>query len=192
MKDQTKLDGRGGCGKQARERSVSKEAWAAAILAFALVAGIWAAVRFSPVQRVRRASERIVEMARKSQDEAPMAIALAASRFGKELGGGAVLELEPHGEIARGRQEVLQLFAQVRSQFDRIAFENASYIIQQKHPDEIEVRISVRYRFESGPGPAQSGTGTADLTWRKQDKGWLIDRAAIQDESGNVGEGIVP
>ena len=192
MKDQTKLDGRGGCGKRTRKDGVSKEAWAAVLLAFALVAGIWAGRYFSAVQRIRRASERIVEMTRKGQDESPMAIALASSRFGKEIAVDAVLELEPHGEIARGRQEIVQLFAQIRSQFARIVFEHASYIIENKGQGEVAVRVGVRYRFESGPGSAQTGTGTADLTWRKRDKGWQIERAAIRDESGNVEKGMAP
>ena len=156
----------------------------AAILAFALVAAIWATGHWSTVARMRRASERVVEMARKSQDESPMALGLAANRFGKELADDAVLELEPHGDVARGKQEIVQLFAQVRAQFARIGFDNPIYVVQETRRGEVAVTIDARFRFESGSGGGESGNGRADLVWRKGEKGWRIERATLREESG--------
>ena len=92
------------------------------LLAFLLVASIWAATFFSAEARVRRASVRIVSLVEKSGGESPIALGLAANRLGKAMAADAVLELGDYGAVATGRQEIVQLFTQIRSSLDVIAF----------------------------------------------------------------------
>ena len=76
------------------------------ILAFLLVAAIWAASYFRAEARVRRATTQVIALAEKAGAESPVSLGLTVNRFGKFLSPQAVLELDEYGALATGRQEM--------------------------------------------------------------------------------------
>lgn len=164
----------------------------AVALAFVLVAAIWAFGHFGPEARVRRATLRVAEMAGKSGEESPVALGLAANRFGKELAAEAELDLEPYGTIARGRKEIVQLFAQIRSSSDVVAFDRTAVAVGRTREGEVWARVEARYRFDFSGGGGMAGNGTAELLWRKEKEGWRIARAALRPDPGSSPGGDWP
>jgi hypothetical protein len=152
----------------------------AVLLAFLLVASIWAASYWSVEARLRRASARVVRLAEKAGDESPVALGLAANRLGKFLAANAVLELEEFGTLATGRQEIVQLFAQVRSALAQIRFEHPAIVALKAGPGMVDVHVAARYRLVPDAGAAAEGDGQADLHWVKGRDGWQITRAVLQ------------
>ena len=154
------------------------------VLAFVLVSAIWAVSYFSAEARVRRATAEVVELAGKPGEESPVSLGLAANRFGKFLSSQAVLELEDYGDLATGRQEIVQLFAQVRSMVATMTFSNPKIAVVKAADGELSARVEARYRFVVQPESISEGDGTAELVWRKGEEGWQISRAVLRMEEG--------
>ena len=157
------------------------------LLAFALVASVWAAGHFSAEARMRRASARVVRLAEKTGAESPVALGLAANRLGKSLAADAVLELAGHGPLATGRKEIVQVFAQVRSLMAQIMFADPQIVAAKRGKGAVDVRVAARYRLAGETGEAAEGDGRAELQWRKGDDGWRIQRAVLHgDEAARL------
>ena len=90
----------------------------------------------------------------------------------------AVLELEGYGALATGRQEIVQLYANVRNSLDEIAFENPRISAVAARRGAVAAFVEARYRLAGG-GEAQAGAGKAVLQWVKGADGWQIARAAL-------------
>ena len=156
----------------------------ALLLALALVAGLWAAAYFGAEARMVRASARVVRLAEKTGEETPVALGLAANRLGKSLAVDAVLELDEYGSMATGRQEIVQVFAQVRSLMAEIAFADPKIVAEQVGKGAVDVHVAARYRLAGETGEAAEGDGHADLQWRKGEDGWQIRRAVLRGAEG--------
>jgi hypothetical protein len=154
------------------------------LLAFALVATLWATTYFRAEARVRRATVRVVALAERPGEESPVALGLTANRLGKFLAPGALLELEGYGALATGRQEIVSLFAQIRSAMDVVAFTSPVLVVDAAEQGVIRVRVDARYRLVPEGGAAAEGKGKAELVWIKGEEGWQIARATLQPEEG--------
>ena len=157
----------------------------AAVLAFALVASIWAVTYFGAEARVRRATARAVHLAEKSGEESPVALGLSANRFGKLLAADAELELEGFGSLAAGRAEIVQLYANVRNSLREIAFENPRISTVAMPDGTVQAAVAARYRLAGDDG-SQEGDGTAALHWAKGDGGWQIVRALLTPDPSSA------
>ena len=154
----------------------------AVLLAFGLVAAIWAASYFSPEARVRRATAKAVALAQKDGPESPVAMGLAANRFGDLLAVDAALETEGLGKFAESRQEIVQVFVQVRDAFEQVSFAEPKITTVAMAGGVVEAYVSARYRFASPDGQALEGDGKATLYWAKGDDGWQIRRAILRPD----------
>ncbi len=154
------------------------------ILAFLLVFGIWATTYFSADARVRRATAEVVTLAEKPGEESPVSLGLTANRFGKFLSTGAVLELNEYGALATGRQEIVQLFAQIRTMVESMTFSNPEIVVVKAEDGVRMARVEARYRFVVAGGSLSEGDGTAELVWSKGDDGWQISRAVLRLAEG--------
>ena len=164
---------------------------AALLVAFVLVAAIWAATYWSAEARMRRATARVVRLVEKTGEESPVALGLSAHRLGAQLAVQAVLELDGYGALATGRQEIVQLYANVRNSLDAIAFENPRIASVAVRKGEIQVFVDARYRL-AGAGDAQEGDGKAVLRWVKGEDGWQIARARLTPDLANAGKRVWP
>ncbi len=151
-------------------------------LALVLVAAVWAVSHFRPQARLRRATARIVRLVEKSGEESPVALGLAANRLGKSLAADIELDYNDHGVLAVGRQEVVQLFVQVRSMLARVEIQRPVLAVRTLRRGEILVQVAARYRLEHETGAPLEGEASAALHWRKGDDGWRIGRAALRTE----------
>ena len=154
------------------------------LLAFLLVASIWATRFFSAEARVGRASARVVRWVEKPGEESPVSLGLAANRLGKVLSTNAVLELDGYGALATGRQEIVQLFAQIRASLGIVAFEHLEIAAVAAGRGAVTARVVARYRLVPEGGEAAEGNGTAELLWIKGKDGWQISRAVLRAEEG--------
>ena len=150
------------------------------LLALALVTGLWAAMYFGAEARMLRASARVVRLAEKAGEESPVALGLAANRLGKSLAADAVLELDEYGSMATGRQEIVQVFAQVRSLMAEITFADPKIVAVTVGKGAVDVHVAARYRLAAETGEVAEGDGHADLQWRKGEDGWRIQRAVLR------------
>ena len=154
------------------------------LLALGLVCAVWAYGHFRAEARLRRASLRLVQLVEKAEDETPVAMGLAAHRLGRQLADAAVLEYSDDGPVATGRRDIVQLFTQIRSLLARIALDGPKAAVRSSRRGEIVTRVAVRYRLMPETGSAEEGEGSAELTWRKGEDGWQIERAVIRAEDG--------
>ena len=154
------------------------------VLAFLLVSAIWAISYFSPEARVRRATAEVVALAGKPGSESPVSLGLAANRFGKFLSPQAVLDLDEYGTLATGRQEIVQLFAQVRSMVESMTFSNPKIVVAKSVDGDLLARVEARYRFVVQSGSVSEGDGTAELMWSKGEEGWQITSAVLSLAEG--------
>lgn len=159
----------------------------AVLLAFVLVASIWATTYFRAEARMRRATIRVVRLVQKEGPESPVALGLSANRLGNLLAANAVLELEGYGALATGRQEIVQLYANVRNSLDEIAFENPRISAVAARRGAVAAFVEARYRLAGG-GEAQAGAGKAVLQWVKGADGWQIARAALTPDPAAAGK----
>lgn len=156
------------------------------LLAFLLLASLWATTYFRAGARVRRATARVVALAEKPAAESPVALGLTANRFGKYLAPDAVLELEGYGPLASGRHDVVSLFAQIRANLDVITFAKPAIAAAKTGPKAVQARVAARYRLVSEGSPPAEGNGTADLTWIKGHDGWQIVRATLHPDENQA------
>ncbi|MDY0144884.1 MAG: hypothetical protein RBS84_02690 [Kiritimatiellia bacterium] len=154
------------------------------LLTLALLMGLWVFSYYSTGARLRRASLRIVQLVEKTGDESPVALGLAAHRLGKNLAEDAVLDYTPHGILATGRQEIVQLFAQIRSLLAQIRLNDPQAVVLASRQGEVTIHLKARYRLVPEAGAAEEGNGSAELLWRKGADGWRIDNVTIQTEDG--------
>lgn len=170
----------------AAKRGMREGSWLSGVvvLAFLLVSAIWAASYFSAEARVRRATAEVVALAGKPGGESPVSMGLAANRFGKFLSPGAVLELDEYGALATGRQEIVQLFAQVRSMVESMTFSNPKIVVVETADGVLSARVEARYRFVVQPESVSEGDGTAELVWSKGEEGWQISSAVLRMAEG--------
>lgn len=152
------------------------------LLAFLLLGALWAATYFRAETRVRRATAQVVALTQKPGAESPVALGLAANRFGKYLAPDAVLDLEGVGFLATGRHDVVSLFAQFRANLEEIAFEPPAIVAARAGPEAVRARVAARYRLVSEGRAIAAGNGTADLTWIKGKDGWQITRATLHSD----------
>lgn len=152
----------------------------AVLLAFALVAALWASTHFSAEARVRRATARIVRLVQKEGAEAPVSLGLSANRLGKFLSTNAVLEWEGYGPLAAGRLETVQFYAQVRNAFVQIGLADPRIVAVAIRRGEVKCVVNARYRFAENSGQEVTGDGQATLVWRKGGDGWQISRATLR------------
>jgi ketosteroid isomerase-like protein len=154
------------------------------ILALGLVALIWAIHYSSAEARMCRATARVVRLVEKSGEESPVSLGLAANRLGGFLSAPAVLELADAGPLATGRPEIVQLFAQIRSSLETIAFEQPEIGAVAAGKGTVDVHVAARYRLVPTGSAAAEGRGTAELRWRKGKDGWQISRAKLTPAEG--------
>ncbi len=154
------------------------------ILAFLLVASLWAATYFGAEARVRRSTIRVIALAGKEGDESPVSLGLAANRLGSFLATNSVLELEGFGALATGRREIVSAFAQIRSSLAVVAFEQPAVVAVAADNGTVDAHVKARYRLESEAGEIAEGDGQAVLHWLKGENGWQIVRAVLQAEDG--------
>jgi hypothetical protein len=167
-----------GAGSRRRPGHLPTVMW----LTLVLVASVWAVSHFRPEARMRRATARIVRLVEKSGEESPVALGLAANRLGKTLAADIELDYNEYGVLAVGRQEVVQLFVQVRSMLARVEIERPVLAVRTLRRGEIQVRVDARYRLVHEAGAPLEGGASAALHWRKGDDGWRIGRAALRTE----------
>ncbi len=163
----------------------------AVLLAFVLVAAIWAATYWSAEARMRRATARVVRLVEKKGEESPVALGLSAHRLGAQLAADAVLELEGYGALATGRQEIVQLYANIRNSLDEIAFADPRISAVALQDGAVQVFVDAHYRL-AGAGDAQEGDGKAVLRWVKGEDGWQIERARLTPDPANAGNRVWP
>lgn len=154
------------------------------LLTLGLLIVLWAVSYYSAEARLRRASLRIVQLVEKTGNESPAALGLAAYRLGQTLADDAVLDYTSHGTLATSRQDIVQLFAQVRSLLAQIGLDDPQAAVFSSRRGEVMIRLKARYRLVPEAGAAEEGEGSAELRWHKGDDGWRIDRATIQTEAG--------
>lgn len=159
-------------------------------LALALVAGFWAASYFRAEARVRRATARIVRRVQKEGAESPVSLGLSANRLGDHLATDAVLVLDGSATLATGRQEIVQIYVQVRNAFRTIAFADPRIVAVSQGDGEVHAFVDARYRFMAEGGEAFKGDGKAMLRWIKGADGWQIAHARLTpDPTGSVPKG---
>ena len=154
------------------------------LLTFLLVGFLWATRYFSAEARVRRATVRVVRLVEKQGEESPVSLGLAANRLGNSMAAHAVLEVETYGTLANGRQEIVQLFTQIRSSLAVIAFEKPEIVTRVAGKDEVLAHVNADYRLASETGDAAEGPGQADLLWIRGKDGWQISRATLHPAEG--------
>lgn len=154
------------------------------LLALGLVCAVWAYGHFRAEARLRRASLRLVELVEKSEDESPVAMGLAGHRLGGQLADAAVLEYNTEGPVATGRRDIVQLFTQIRSLLARIALDDPKAAVRSSRRGEVVTWVTASYRLVAEAGNTEEGEGSAELTWRKGEDGWRIERAVIRAEDG--------
>lgn len=154
------------------------------LLALGLVCAVWAFGYFRAEARLRRASLRLVQLVEKAEAESPVAMGLSAHRLGGQLADAAVLEYGDDGPVATGRRDIVQLFTQIRSLLARIELDGPKAAVRSSRRGEIVTRVTARYRLVSETGSVEEGEGAAELTWRKGEDGWRIERAVIRAEDG--------
>lgn len=154
------------------------------LLALGLVCAVWAYGYFRAEARLRRASLRLVQLVEKAEAESPVAMGLTAHRLGGQLADGAVLEYNTGGPVATGRRDIVQLFTQIRSLLARIELDDPTAAVQSSRRGEVVTRVAASYRLVAETGSAEEGEGSAELTWRKGEDGWQIERAVIRAEDG--------
>lgn len=159
----------------------------AVLLAFVWVAVLWATTYFGTEARMRRATVRVVRLVQKEGPESPVALGLSANRLGNQLATNAVLELEGCGVLATGRQEIVQLYANVRNSLDEIAFESPRISAVAERRGAVAAIVEARYRLAGG-GEAQVGVGNAVLRWAKGADGWQIERAMLTPDPASAGK----
>ena len=159
----------------------------AVLLAFVLVASLWAATYFGTEARMRRATARVMRLVQKEGPDSPVALGLSANRLGNQLATNAVLELEGYGVLATGRPEIVQLYANVRNSLDEIAFENPRISAIAARRGDVRAIVDARYRL-AGAGEAQTGVGKAALQWVKGADGWQIARAKLTPDPASAGK----
>ena len=159
----------------------------AVLLAYVLVASLWAVAYFGTEARMRRATARVVRLVQKEGPESPVALGLSANRLGDQLATNAVLELEGYGILATGRQEIVQLYVNVRNSLDEIAFESPHISTVAERSGAVEAFVDARYRL-AGSGEAQEGDGKAALHWTKGADGWQIARATLKPDPASAGK----
>ena len=159
----------------------------AVLLAFVLVASLWAVTYFGAEARVRRATARVVRLVQKEGPESPVALGLSANRLGDQLATNAVLELEGYGILATGRQEIVQLYATIRNSLDEIAFERPHISTVAERRGAVEAFVDARYRL-AGSGETREGDGKAVLHWTKGADGWQIARAKLKPDPASAGK----
>ena len=154
----------------------------ALLLAFLLVSSLWVRSYFCAEARVRRATAKLVRLAEKSGPEAPVALGLSANRLGGYLSTNAVLELEGYGPLATGRKEIVQFYAQVRNELDRMEFAEPRIDAVVLRRGAANSFVEARCRFVHEAGAAWEGGGRATLLWSKGDEGWRISRAVLRPD----------
>lgn len=152
------------------------------IVAVGSAAVLWAASYFSAEARVRRAMARLIALAEKSEAESSVAAGLAAHRFGQFLAADVQLEVEGWKELSRGRQELIQLFVQVRDYFDAISFPQPEITTLSRESGEVTSFIRSAYRLEAAGIAPLEGEGRAEVQWRRGDEGWQIVRAILRPD----------
>ena len=152
------------------------------LLAFALVAALWASSYFSAEARVRRATARIVQLVQKAQAEAPVSLGLSANRLGGYLALDATLELEGYGLLATGRKEIVQVYVQIRNSFQQVEFSGSRIAAVSMGAGEMRSSVAARYRFVAEGGEVLAGNGQATLRWIKGEEGWQIAAAALKPD----------
>ncbi len=152
------------------------------ILAIVFVACLWAIHYFGAEARVHRATARVVRTVEKTGAESPVSLGLAANRLGKYLSTDVVLTLDGVGELTAGRQETVQLFAQIRQSMESMTFADPSITVASVGAGRIQARVIAHYRFDPGTGEVTEGEGIAQLSWRKGKGGWQLDRVVLQAE----------
>lgn len=153
------------------------------LLAFALVAVLWASSYFRAEARVRRATERIVKLVQKEAEEAPVSLGLSGHRLGGHLALDAALELESHGLLMTGRKEIVQFYVQVRNSFRQIEFIEPRIAVAILRAGEVRATVEARYRFTTEGGEVLDGAGQATLRWVKGEDGWQIAQATVKPDS---------
>lgn len=159
----------------------------AVLLAFVLVASIWGVTYWGAEARMRRATVKVVRLVEKKGEESPVALGLSAHRLGNMLATNAVLELESYGALATGRQEIVQLYANVRNSLDAISFEHSRISMVVRRRGAIEAFVEAHYRL-AGSGESQEGDGHATLHWAKGADGWQIARATLTPDPASAGK----
>ena len=159
----------------------------AVLLAFVLVAALWATTYFGAEARMRRATARVVRLVQKEGAESPVALGLSANRLGNVLATNAVLELEGYGILATGRPEIVQLYATLRNSLDEIAFERPRISAVAERRGAVAAIVEARYRLAGG-GETQAGAGKAALHWAKGADGWQIAKAALTPDPASAGK----
>jgi len=152
------------------------------ILAIVFVGCLWAIHYFSAEARVHRATVCVVRTVQKAGSESPVSLGLAANRLGKYLSADVLLTLEGVGELTAGRQETVQLFAQIRQSMEAMTFTDPSVTVASVGPKRIQARVMAHYYFDSGAGEVTEGDGVAQLIWMKGKDGWQLDRVVLQAE----------
>ncbi|MDY0150413.1 MAG: hypothetical protein RBT03_10055, partial [Kiritimatiellia bacterium] len=94
------------------------------LLTLGVLIGLWAVSYYSTEARLRRMSLRLVPLVEKTEDESPLALGLAARRLGQNLADDAVVNDMTHGALATSRQDIVQLFVQVRSLLAQIGLDD--------------------------------------------------------------------
>ena len=148
-------------------------------LALALVAVLWAASYFRAEARVRRATARIVRLVQKEGAESPVALGLSANRLGDQLAPDAVLELDGSATLATERQEIVQIYVQIRNAFRTIEVADPRIVAVSQGAGEVHAFVDARYRFVAEGGEAFDGDGKATLRWIKGKDGWRIAHARL-------------
>ena len=172
--------------ESAKKKGFKEGSWLSGvvILAFFLVGLIWAASYFGAEARVRRATAQVVALAEKTGEESPMSLGLSANRFGTFLSPQAVLELNEYGALATGRQEIVQLFAQIRSMVESMTFSHPTIAVLKTPDGMVTARVEARYRFVVQAESVSEGDGSAELVWSKGEDGWQISRAVLSMAEG--------
>ncbi len=150
------------------------------VLGFVLVATLWGVQYFRAEARVRRATQRVVELAQKPGAESPVALGLAGNRLGEWLAADAVMELDGAGEIAQGRGEIVQLFVRIRGSLARMEFRQPRIAVAEAGGGLFVARVDARYWMEADGSDVVEGDGTAVMQWGKGRDGWKIGRVRIE------------
>ncbi len=174
---------------QARETASRNREWTwvrgGVLLAFLGVAMVWGMGHWSAEARVRRATARVVALVEKTEAESAVSLGLAANRLGGQLEPGASLEVEGHGMLVSSRQEIVQLFAQIRDSLATLTIAGPTIETARLGRDEVEARVAGRYRLATGAGEVAEGDGAATLIWIRGEEGWRISRVALRLAEGD-------
>jgi len=155
------------------------------ILVVVFLAGIGVVRYFGAEARIQRATFRLIQTVEKTGEESPVALGLAANRFGDALATNMVLILEGTGILTASRQETVQLFAQVRNSVDQMTFTDPVLSVRQEKSGAVIARVTAQYYFATGTtGEGERGEGKAMLTWVNGKDGWQIVQAILQEEEG--------